>query len=296
MTFARFNSRNVRSTANGALCGNFDQPLDHDALHRCVPSVFAEGGHASRSERYGYIPTINMVRGLEREGFRPVFACEAKARNEDKTGFTKHMVRFRRADVARSKLGAVPEVLLLNSHDGSSAYKLMAGVFRFVCANGLICGDTYQSVSVAHRARRNLVEDVIEGAYTVVNDFNRSLDTAEAMQGRLLPAPAQEAFAEAALAVRFDVDDVKDAPLQPMQVLQARRWEDAGVAGNQRDLWRTFNVIQENIVRGGLSGRTVNAEGQVRNTTTREVKGIDGNVRLNRALWTLAERMAELTK
>jgi hypothetical protein len=32
----------------------------------------------------------------------------------------------------------------------------------------------------------------------------------------------------------------------------------------------------------------------MRRVTTREVRGIDQDVRLNRALWQLAERMAEL--
>ena len=31
-----------------------------------------------------------------------------------------------------------------------------------------------------------------------------------------------------------------------------------------------------------------------RRVSTREIKGIDQDVRLNRALWTLAEKMAEL--
>jgi len=55
-------------------------------------------------------------------------------------------------------------------------------------------------------------------------------------------------------------------------------------------VWTTFNRIQENVVRGGLHGRSANG----RRMSTREVTAIDGNVKLNRALWTLAERMAEI--
>lgn len=57
----------------------------------------------------------------------------------------------------------------------------------------------------------------------------------------------------------------------------------------------TFNVIQENTVKGGLHGVSVNAEtGQRRRQTTRAVTGIDQDVRLNKALWLLGERMAQL--
>jgi Domain of unknown function (DUF932) len=77
---------------------------------------------------------------------------------------------------------------------------------------------------------------------------------------------------------------------RPDQILAPRRYDDQG-----KDLWTTFNVAQENVLRGGLSGIQRNPEGRrVRRVSTREIKGIDGNVQLNRALWTLAERLAEL--
>jgi hypothetical protein len=56
------------------------------------------------------------------------------------------------------------------------------------------------------------------------------------------------------------------------------------------DLWTTFNWVQEKLTNGGLSDRS--ATGKVR--TTREVKGIDQNIKLNRALLVLAEEMREL--
>ena len=68
-------------------------------------------------------------------------------------------------------------------------------------------------------------------------------------------------------------------------VLQARRWED-----RKGDLWTTFNRIQENLVRGGVSGRGATG----RRMTTREVAGVNENVKLNRALWSLADGMAQL--
>ena len=45
-----------------------DQPLSEDQMRAAAPSIFAEGKHASRSERYTYIPTIDVLRGLRKEG------------------------------------------------------------------------------------------------------------------------------------------------------------------------------------------------------------------------------------
>jgi hypothetical protein len=55
-------------------------------------------------------------------------------------------------------------------------------------------------------------------------------------------------------------------------------------------LWSVFNRVQENLVKGGLSGRAANGRQQ----STRPVQGIDQNVRLNRALWLLADGLRQL--
>ncbi|HIP83856.1 MAG TPA: DUF932 domain-containing protein [Desulfocapsa sulfexigens] len=82
-------------------------------------------------------------------------------------------------------------------------------------------------------------------------------------------------------------DDIENAPIQPDQLLSERRYDDKG-----NDLWTTFNVVQENIMRGGLKGRTRGSNGPLRRTTTHPVKALDRNVKLNQALWYLTEKMA----
>jgi hypothetical protein len=43
------------------------------------------------------------------------------------------------------------EVVLVNSHDKSSAYQLRCGLFRLVCANGMVVSDgTFQRISIKH--------------------------------------------------------------------------------------------------------------------------------------------------
>jgi len=74
-----------------------DRPLTNDQILEAAPSVFAASPHDSRSSRYAYIPTSDIVNGLRGEGFQPFFVCQAKSRIEGKTEFTKHMIRFRYA-------------------------------------------------------------------------------------------------------------------------------------------------------------------------------------------------------
>jgi len=72
-------------------------------------------------------------------------------------------------------------------------------------------------------------------------------------------------------------------------MLRVRRSED-----RDDSLWTSFTRIQENVIRGGLHGIARTEEGRRRNVTTREIKGIDQNLKLNQALWQLTERMAAL--
>ena len=41
-------------------------PLTNDQMLKIAPSIFAENPHESRSQRYTYIPTINIVNFMTR--------------------------------------------------------------------------------------------------------------------------------------------------------------------------------------------------------------------------------------
>lgn len=254
-----------------------DRPLTHEELMQHVPSVFGEDKHASRSEKYTFIPTITLLENLQREGFQPFFACQSRVRDPGRREHTKHMLRLRRAGQINGQ--QVPEIIILNSHGGESSFQLLPGIFRSVCTNSLVCGQSFGEIRVPHRG--NVVEKVIEGAYEVLGIFDRVEEKRDVMQSLLLPPPAQQAFAKAALTYRFGDEH---QPVTASQILTPRRYED-----RQDDLWSVFNRCQENLLKGGLPGRT--AKGK--RSHTRAVKGIDGDVKLNRALWVMAEELQQ---
>ena len=106
-----------------------DIPLSEDQIRAAAPSVFAEGKHASRSERYTYIPTIQVLRGLRKEGFEPFMVAQGQSRVEGKAEFTKHLIRMRHAGQVQTRPEA-NEIILINSHDGASSYQMLAGMLR----------------------------------------------------------------------------------------------------------------------------------------------------------------------
>ncbi|MGW9796882.1 DUF932 domain-containing protein [Serratia sp. 121840015-1] len=260
-----------------------DRPLTNDELMNVVPSVFSEDKHDSRSDRYTYIPTITLLDKLREEGFQPFYACQTRVRDESKRGHTKHMLRLRRENMIVSGNKEVPEIVLLNSHDGSSSYQMIPGMFRYVCANGMVFGQSFGDVRVPHKG--DVVGQVIEGAYEVLGIFDRVDNDLDTMKCISLTERDQELFARAALSYRYEYED--KSPITPSQVLRPRRREDYS-----NDLWTTFQRVQENMIKGGLPGKSVTGK----NTRTRAVNGIDGDIKLNRALWLIADEFKNRMK
>ncbi|WJS05748.1 DUF932 domain-containing protein [Roseibium aggregatum] len=237
------------------------------------------------------IPTIEVLRALTEEGFMPVGVKQGRTRNASKKDFTKHLIRLRRLDHdTKFCVGdTVCEILLKNANDGTSAFDIMAGLFRIRCLNSLVAQtSTLDSVKVRHSG--DVSHKVIDGTFRVMKEAEKALAAPADWSGLILDRDEKQVFAEAAHIARFgDSEGETTTRIQPGQLLNARRAGD-----RENDLWTTFNVVQENAIRGGLEARFRDEHGRLRRSSSRAVKGIDQDVKLNKALWTLSEKMAEL--
>lgn len=278
---------------NTASFGGQARALTEAELFKLAPSIFAVDKHESRSDRFQTIPTWEVVQGLTKEGFSVVGARQASTRDPGKAPFTKHLLRLRNLDDSKNlKVNdSVFEVLLKNANDGTSAYDLMGGLFRIVCANSLVAPtSTVDSVRVRHSG--DVGHKVIEGTYRVLENAEAMAKGPQDWAALKLSRDEAQAFATAAHLLRFgEAEEGEQAHfVTPQQLLAPRRRDD--MVAN--DLWTTFNVVQENAIRGGIRGYRQDPEtGNMRRASTREVKGIDQDVKLNRALWLLGEQMAK---
>ena len=175
---------------------------------------------------------------------------------------------------------AVPEIVLINAHDGSSAYTLRAGLYRPVCTNGLITelGD-FGLIHVPHRL--NMIADVVNGALRIMRGFADIGSLVKQMHQHQLDDRQRWDLAAHALKVRYQRPG-QSPPITADALLLPRRSQDYG-----NSVWQTFNVIQENLMRGGILGHTANG----RHTQTRGIRAIRENVRLNLDLWHQAMSM-----
>lgn len=260
--------------------------LTDDQIRRIAPSVFAEQAHESRSNRYRFFPTSQVLAGLRDNGFLPVRAQQSVVRLPDRREHTRHMLRLRHADHMKlTEIGSmIPEVVLVNSHDGTSAYQLMAGIFRLVCSNGLVIGERQFDLKVRHSGHKAIVDDVIDASFQVVESFPAVLESADSMKTVDVTRQQATAYATAALTMRYGQQDSGNipAPIEPAQLIQRRRYDD-----EPDNVWTTYNVVQENLVRGGIRGRTKTNK----RMRTRAINSVTEDVRLNRALWVLAQEL-----
>jgi len=264
-----------------------NSPLSDDAIRQAAPSIFADGKHDSRSIRYTYIPTSEVLGMLRKEGFQPFSVQQGGSGDEEKRAFTKHMIRLRHESALDLGVGSTfREIVLVNSHDGTSTYQLTAGLFRLVCLNGMVVGEgLMESVRVKHVG--DVGQMVIEGCYDILQRLPEVSESVREMNDLTLSQPEREALARAALIARYD--DPADAPIEAPKLLALNRRDDAAPT-----LWNTLNTVQENIIKGGTRYVAENKNGKRIRRQTREIRGIDQNVGVNRALWTLAEEMKKI--
>jgi len=118
-------------------------PLTDEQIQQLAPSAFAGQAYEKQSDRYAFIPTTEVISTLRDAGYMPVQASQSSSRIPGKKLFTKHMLRFAASNDSLSVVGdSKLEAVLINSHDGTSAYHLSLGVFRLVCSNGMVVSDS----------------------------------------------------------------------------------------------------------------------------------------------------------
>ena len=273
--------------------------LSEDEMRLIAPSIFATAPHESRSAKFKPIATIEVLRELAKEGFHPVSVQQQGARNSDRIRFSKHLIRMRAfhsdADIKNLQVGdTIAEVVLKNANDGTSLYQLFAGLFRIACLNGMVSqSKQLETMKIRHIFNdpnpRALMDQVIEGSYKITHDADRVLEAPRSWSKLQLESSARYSLASRAHHLTFaDADGTLNTPIKPEQLLEARRESDKGT-----DLWSVFNVIQENVMRGGLenfSVRETQRWGRVETRVrTHPINAIDRSLKLNMGLFDLAE-------
>lgn len=251
--------------------------LTEKQLKDYCPAIWAKEPRSDVSARYGFIPTYEILEAMHDAKLEPVEVRNYARKNSKDLRFTQHMVRFRQAGKLDARVvgDVVPQVVLLNSHDRSARFQLYGGLFRLVCANGLLVSENDLVAPYVVRHTKSAVEEVVGMAKQIIEHHGKIFQHVKLMRDITLTPRQRTAFAKSALELR----PARPGLIAPDALLAPRRKEDEAPT-----LWNTFNVVQENLTKGGVPGATATG----RRVQTGEIRSIEADMKLNAGVWSLA--------
>jgi hypothetical protein len=246
-----------------------------------APAIMAEKpANYINLNRYKFTPTTEVINHMEDLGYVLTNAKQSATKVPLRRDFGTHIVEFQHPKLfIKDQEGGVearPTIVLLNSHDGSRPIQFEMGIFRLVCSNGLMVKSmdlgsfrerhtkyTFQEV-------KNLIDSKVDLLPKVVEKINH-------WNGRLMTPKEQAQFAIDALLMRMG-DDRQPENYEIQSILNPRRDADRG-----NSLWKTYNIVQENLIKGGFD---------LNNRVARGITNPVQDMVLNQGLWQLAEQYA----
>ena len=259
-------------------------PLTDAQLRAAAPSIFSETPIEGVSEKYAFVPTHSVLDTFRNAGYYPIMASESKVRNQENLGYQKHIIQFRSLDnlLRPNANEEYADIVLTNSHNRTSSFKVDLAYWRLVCGNMLIVpSHTFLSNSIIHSGFQEAkIGHAIEEVTNYMPTVEEEIHLFKQIQ---LSSIEQRTLASAAIDLRFDT---QKHDIHPDELLTIHRYEDGDAS-----LWTIFNRIQESIIRGGIKGRNMLTG---RNFTSKAITAIDAQFTLNKELWTTAQSMAKL--
>jgi hypothetical protein len=245
--------------------------------------------HFSTSEKYNLFESSNIVEFLSDKGFKLDGVSKASVRKKEKNGFQKHLMVFTHENLRIDDENQL-QLLATNSYDGLSSLKFNMGVFRSVCANGLVVGDSLSEHRIRHIGN-GFYENVHFTLNKIIHDAPMFADQVGQMRKKELSDSQIIRFAEEGALKRLEsIEGLNQVTLRTVLQPKKYRRED-----QQNDLWTIFNKIQESCIRGGIKYKSeVKDEfGRItlKKRTTSETKGIDTKMKINKDLWNIANKI-----
>lgn len=255
------------------------QGISLEAARAKAPAIFAESPAPTiKSPKYQFTPTFEVISHMQDLGYVLTGAKQSISGVDLRKNYGTHICHFQHPDLyIKDTMGAIeafPQIVLLNSHDGTRPIQFEMGIFRLVCSNGLIV-KAQDMGSFRERHTRYTFNEVKSLIDAQVSNLTKTVGKINQWSAIEMSSTDQRAFATAALQLRTGSDRMPEAH-EIQDILYARREAD-----KPNTLWHTFNRVQESIIKGGFT---------MNNRTARAIKNPIEDLTLNQGIWQLAEQ------
>lgn len=249
-----------------------------DAAKSIAPAIFATSPAPTiKSPKYQFTPTFEVIEHMQDMGYVLTGVKQSKSNVELRKNWGIHITRFQHPDLyikdPQGMIEARPEVVLINSHDGTRPIQFEMGLFRLVCENGLVIKSQdlgsfrERHTKLNFQEVKNLMDEKVSSLQEVVGKISQ-------WNMKEMTDKQRFNFAMEALALRIGTDRQAEQ-YEIMDILTAKRKVD-----EQPTLWHTFNTVQENLIKGGF---------QLNNRQARAINNPVEDFNINQGLWQLAD-------
>lgn len=249
-----------------------------DSAKSIAPAIFATSPAPTiKSPKYQFTPTFEVIEHMQDMGYVLTGVKQSKSNVELRKNWGIHITRFQHPDLyikdPQGMIEARPEVVLINSHDGTRPIQFEMGLFRLVCENGLVIKSQdlgsfrERHTKLNFQEVKNLMDEKVSGLQEVVGKISQ-------WNMKEMSDKQRFNFAMDALALRIGTDRQAEQ-YEIMDILTAKRKVD-----EQPTLWHTFNTVQENLIKGGF---------QLNNRQARAINNPVEDFNINQGLWQLAD-------
>lgn len=223
----------------------------HNELVKQLGKVIKHKAGENTSDRYVAVNTMDVVADLHAKGFQMVSLSGGYSKNiTAKDG--KHRVDMINPDI---RVGAASDptfarVLVTNGYNARTALRVIAGMFRGACENGLVFGQVGDVSNIRAKHVEGIIEALqqVEGYIKKLPQMGKLIKTYADTE--ILDDMRSELAREMAMVrqeviwgSKFNPDDFK---IDIDSMTEIWRKED-----KKKDAWTTFNVLQEKVIRGG---------------------------------------------
>ena len=238
------------------------------------------------SNKYGTTQTRGVIEVIKDNGFDIRATLAPNARNEENRQFNKHVLRITRPELLKEQ--NIPEIVFINNNNNRGSAQIMLGIFRMICQNGMILGDTIHSQKIRHDS--SFLDNLDNGLQLAFKDFDKTKLLLETMQNIELSSTEISAYKHF-ISQEVLVPMLSNKNTQKISIDNS--FNPLRVEDQRNDLYTTFNRVQEHVITKGIKYQRIdeikkegvlNNELKFINGTTRTIKAIDKNVKVNQEL------------
>ncbi|HLD91164.1 MAG TPA: DUF932 domain-containing protein [Patescibacteria group bacterium] len=233
------------------------------------------------TEKYKFQSTKDIISFFESQGFMLANKKICKVRNRSKQGFQKHMLRFNHEALRIDDQNTL-QVLVKNSHDGSSSLQINLGIYRLVCSNGMVIGREFVGYNLKHIGH-NFYIKLEESLKELIVAAPKYKEMIIRMQNVNLTNDQKDEIIKKAVNLRLQsIENVDNVDV-------SRSFSPIRIEDNTNDLYTVLNLVQERVIRGGIkyTTKTVNENNvvEIKNHSTKKINSIDKDLELNKNLF-----------